>query len=86
MKIEKKTGFWTFYCNPKKWEIDKFLGDNILEDTYSITEDQKLLFSKGQFGVLRVGVDRRNKKELGGRNKLEPGIYAIVEVVDKPKV
>ncbi len=35
-KVEP-TGFWTFFCNPKKWAIDDFLASNKVEDTFSIT-------------------------------------------------
>lgn len=82
-KIEP-TGFWTFFCNPKKWAIDDFLLSNKTEDTFSITSWQRSWFAKGQLGVIRVGHDYRNKEQLNGKQKLKRGIYAVVEVTGKP--
>ncbi|WLR60154.1 DUF3427 domain-containing protein [Guptibacillus hwajinpoensis] len=82
-KIEP-TGFWTFFCNPKKWAIDDFLSKNIVEDSFSITPWQKDWFKKGQLGVIRVGHDYRNNNQLEGKKKLQRGIYAIVEVTGPP--
>jgi len=33
-KIVKPSGYWSFICQPKKWEIDKFFESNIIYDTY----------------------------------------------------
>lgn len=82
-KIEP-TGFWTFFCNPKKWAIDDFLLSNKIEDTFSITEWQKDWFKKGQIGVIRVGHDYRSKEQLDGKPRLKRGIYAVVEVIGEP--
>lgn len=79
----QKTGYWTFMCNPKRWEIDKFLRSGVEVDTYRITPYQKDWFEKGQLGVIRVGRDNRTKKELVGRPKLESGIYALVEIISE---
>jgi len=83
-KKTEATGYWTFFCNPAKWEIDKFLATATDDDTYQITNWQRDFFQPGQLGVIRVGIDRRNKKQLAGRPKLESGIYAIVEVQSSP--
>lgn len=80
----KPTGFWTFFCNPKKWAIDDFLASNKVEDTFSITSWQKDWFEKGQIGVIRVGHDNRNKEQLRGKSSLTRGIYAVVEVIGEP--
>ncbi|AXI11086.1 DUF3427 domain-containing protein [Oceanobacillus zhaokaii] len=82
-KVEP-TGFWTFFCNPKKWAIDDFLASNKVEDTFSITSWQKDWFSEGQLGVIRVGHDSRNKEELNSKPRLKRGIYAVVEVNGDP--
>lgn len=74
------TGYWTFFCNPARWEIDRFLKTNEKRDTYQVTEWQKEYFHPGQLGVIRVGTDRRTEKQLGGRDRLEAGIYGIVEI------
>ncbi len=83
MKIQS-TGYWTFICNPAKWEIDKFLETNIEYDTYQISDWQKDFFHIGQLGVIRVGIDKRSVKILNRRKKLFPGIYAIVQVLSEP--
>lgn len=75
------TGYWTFFCNPAKWEVDRFLENDPHEMTYMVTTWQADFFQTGQLGVIRVGGDRRTKKILAGRPRLEPGVYAIVEVV-----
>jgi hypothetical protein len=81
----KKTGYWTFFCNPKIWAVDRFLESRPKYDTYQITDWQRNWFDIGQLGLLRVGVDTRSKKMLQNRNRLNPGIYAIIEVVSKPR-
>lgn len=82
MKIEI-TGYWTFFCSPAKWEIDKFLSSNIEYDTYQVTKWQKDYFQVGQLGVIRVGIDKRTKTQLDGSFRLQPGIYGIVEILSK---
>jgi hypothetical protein len=77
------TGYWTFFCNPAKWEIDKFLSTNIQDDGYQVTDWQKDYFQTGQLGIIRVGIDQRNKKQRGKYPMLHPGIYAIVEILSK---
>jgi predicted HNH restriction endonuclease len=79
----KFTGYWTFFCNPSKWEIDKFLMTETEYDGYQVTPWQQKAFSEGQLGVIRVSTDKRTKAELNGRPKLEAGIYAIVEITSK---
>jgi hypothetical protein len=80
------SGYWTFFCNPKKWEIDKFLVSGKVYDTYQITDWQKEQFQPGQLAIVRVGIDKRTKKELEGRPKLISGIYAIVEILSVAKL
>jgi len=86
MAKTKITGFWTFYCNPKYWAVDEFLltAKSQEKSEYRITSWQKDHFKKGQLGVIRVGIDGRNKAQLNGREKLEKGIYAIVEIIGIP--
>ncbi|MET3682910.1 hypothetical protein ABID56_001000 [Alkalibacillus flavidus] len=85
-KKTEPTGYWTFFCNPKRWKIDDFLKSGEVFDTFSITDWQKNWFNKGQLGVIRVGRDNRTIKELDGRARLKPGIYALVEILDQPSV
>jgi predicted HNH restriction endonuclease len=72
--------YWAFVCNPKKWAIDKFLEKNIKHDSWGIRPSDRYKFAPGQLGIVRVGVDQRTKAELDGRERLESGIYALVEV------
>jgi hypothetical protein len=84
----KLTGFWTFFCNPKYWPIDDFL-HNAEQDCvskYRITSWQKGYFEAGQLGVIRVGADLRTIAERNGRERLQKGIYAIVEIIDLPYI
>jgi len=78
MSKTQPTGYWAFFCNPKMWSIEEFIESGVKDDDFSITEWQKDWFRAGQIGVIRVGHDGRTKVELGGRRKLERGIYAIV--------
>ncbi|MEM7371032.1 MAG: hypothetical protein AAF587_20625 [Bacteroidota bacterium] len=80
------TGYWTFMCNPRIWEIDRFLAAGMSEDTYRIIPYQQSWFEKGQLAVIRVGIDKRTRMERNGRPKLEAGIYAIVEIRSKPRL
>lgn len=79
------TDYWTFFCNPRIWEIDRHLSANLETGNYRITPYQRTWFEVGQLGVIRVGIDNRNRKELQGRPKLKPGVYAIIEVIDLPQ-
>ncbi|WP_145279531.1 hypothetical protein [Tautonia plasticadhaerens] len=85
MKTEPTT-YWTFFCNPRRWQIDDFLRSHRDEDDYRVIDWQATWFAPGQLGVVRVGVDTRTRGQLAGRRRLEPGIYAIVQVVDSPKL
>jgi hypothetical protein len=80
------TGYWTFFCAPKTWAIDDFLSTNIEYDTYRVNDWYKDFVQPGQLAVIRVGIDKRNKEQLGGKKKLTSGIYAIVEILDTPKM
>lgn len=80
------TGYWTFFCNPAKWAIDQFLATNTEYDTYRVNEWYKDSVSPGQLGVIRVGIDKRTKEQLGTKQKLSSGIYAVVEILDSPKI
>lgn len=82
MSKVKITGFWTFFCNPKYWAVDNFLlnAKRNVKGQYRICSWQKQHFAKGQFGIIRVGIDVRSKRQLDNRPKLERGIYGIVEI------
>ena len=72
--------YWVFICNPKKWAIDRFLQDRIERDTWGVRKSDRYKFAPGQLAIVRVGTDKRNKKELDGKPPLTPGIYALCEI------
>lgn len=78
------TGYWMFYCNPKYYPIDDFLNSGELKLTWGTHESQRELFNIGDKGIIRVGLDRRTKQRLNGKQKLESGIYAIVQIISIP--
>ena len=86
MRKTTPTGYWTFMCNPRIWEADRYLASGVKEDSWRIIPYQKNWFELGQLGVIRVGSDGRTKKELNGRPRMQAGVYAIVEVISLPEV
>lgn len=83
LKKTQNTGFWTFFCNPRRWDIEKYLSSGVTEGTFQITEWQKDWFEPGQKGIVRVGIDKRANSQLKEGRKLQSGIYALVEVLSK---
>ena len=75
------TGYWMFVCNPARWQIDRFIESGETKDTYSISNYHKDYFQPGQKGIIRIGNDSRSKKVLGNKPRLQPGIYALVEII-----
>lgn len=85
----KASNYWTFFCNPKYWDIKTFLvdldnGTQSEIDSWKISDHHKDLIKKGDYGVIRVGIDKRSKAELKGDEKVYPGVYAIVKVIEEP--
>jgi predicted HNH restriction endonuclease len=75
------TGYWMFICNPKQWAIDDFLDQKTEISTWKITSYQKDHIKIGDKAIIRVGKDKRTIKELNGKQRLESGIYAFVEII-----
>ncbi len=73
-------------CNPRKWEADRFLRSGLQEDSWRMIPYQRRWdwFEAGQLAVIRVGKDNRTLQELAGRPRLQPGIYALVELTHPP--
>lgn len=76
--------FWVLVCNPQKWAIDAFLARGIEVDSWGVRPSDKDRFKPGQLAIIRVGQDRRSKAEREGRPPLEPGIYALCQVLTEP--
>lgn len=79
------TGYWLFICNTRIWEADRFLETGEADLLYKIRESHKSSIQVGQRGLLRVGDDRRSKRDLAGRPQLKKGIYAVLEIDGNPK-
>jgi len=79
------TEYWTFFCNPNIWAVDDFLRDGRETDSFSVTSWQKDWFEVGQYGVIRVGQDSRTKARLQGKERLQKGVYAIVQIIGRPE-
>ncbi|MBI9108909.1 MAG: hypothetical protein JEZ04_19355 [Spirochaetales bacterium] len=80
------SGYWAFSCNPERWEIDTDLNNKIEYDTLTIRNSDKDKIHAGHMGVIRVGNDNRTKKYLNEKQRLLPGVYAIVEVITEPEL
>ena len=48
------TDSWTFFCNPRIWEIDRHLASNPPEGNYRISPYQQSWFEVGQLGVFSI--------------------------------
>jgi predicted RNA-binding protein with PUA-like domain len=81
LMVKKDSIYWVFACNPKMWAIDKFLERDIALDSWGVRTSDRNKFKPSQLAIIRVGQDKRNKSELDGRPQLEPGIYAICQVL-----
>jgi hypothetical protein len=78
------TGYWTFMCNPAKWQLDRFLEENIQYDVWHFNKWFLQDYKPGQLGVIRIGHDNRTKSQLQNHPRLERGVYAIVEIISHP--
>ena len=74
------TGYWTFFNNPKEWEVDKKLKEEGQISSYRVSHTLEK-FNPGEMGVLRVGPDKRSIKARGKKERLKAGIYAIVQIL-----
>lgn len=85
--IDESSRYWTFLANPKYWYVDDFLNSEKADSEiyYSIREYDRDKIKIGDIGVIRVGRDSRTRVQLNGKNKLESGVYAIVQVISEPE-
>lgn len=75
--------YWVFVCNPRRWAIDAFLRSGRIDDTWGIRPSDAQNFAPGQLALVRVGIDQRSKAELRGGPRLQPGIYAVCQVLSR---
>src|SRR3954470_14774043 len=83
------TGYWIFVSNPKQYPIDAHMRDYLPLNggisTWSVRKSMD--FKSGDLGLVRVGVDARNKSELardGADHRLASGIYGLCAVLGEP--
>jgi hypothetical protein len=73
-------GYWAFFCNPMRYNIEDRLLSEKVHETWQIKNWQRDLFRVGDKGIICVSVDKRPKPN----KTLIPGIYAIVQVEGIP--
>ncbi len=83
--VTQPTGYWTFFCTPERWNIDKFLASTETTTRYRIQKNQKDYFKPKQYGIISVLDDKRKNIHpwYPVERKLERGIYAIVEIISE---
>jgi hypothetical protein len=77
--------YWMFICNPKKWEIDKFIRSGRVDDAWKVSSGDVNEIGNGDLALIRVGNDSRSRKQLDGLPKLHPGVYALCMVTSDPR-
>jgi HNH endonuclease len=85
----EQTGFWIFVSNPKRYPIDAHMREYLPKNqgVSSWTVERNADFKRGDLGLVRVGVDARNKATLkrdGASKRLGAGIYAVCKVLGEP--
>ena len=82
--------YWLLLCNPKKWDQTMFVNEKLRNLNIFAWTTGKRSFEDievGDKGLVKVGNDNRNERERTlptGEivDKLEPGIYAVVEFIE----
>ena len=83
MMKAQPTGYWTFMCNPSRYQVDKCLEEVGDVDGWMVAPFHAPYFAPGQLGVIRVGVDTRSRAVRGTAIPLKSGVYAVVEILSK---
>lgn len=86
MVMKPCTGYWSFFSKTTTWNIDRFLSEPHGSGNHTIKPRRVEEFQSGQYGLLQTGVDGRKKDDRPGGKKIEPGIYAIIEVIGRAKL
>lgn len=68
------TGYWIFICNPRFWDAEKWLEQDIEELLYKISKHNRTEFQVGDLAVLRVGADEMKPER----------VVALAEVISTP--
>jgi hypothetical protein len=84
-----RSGFWIFVSNPRTYPIDAHMREWLPnhEGISSWTVEKNAQFEPGDLGLVRVGVDQRNRAALkrdGAPQRLQSGIYAACQVLGEP--
>jgi hypothetical protein len=77
--------YWMLICNPKKWEIDKFIRAGRIDDSWKVRRGDEHEIGNGDLALIRVGNDNRSHRQLGLSPKLKPGIYALCMITSDPR-
>jgi hypothetical protein len=82
--FSNETPYWVFVNAPHIFSIDREVFEKPIEQcNWSVNQSDGKEMFPGQLGLMRVGIDKRNKAELGQRHKLEAGIYGIFQIESK---
>jgi hypothetical protein len=84
-RMKPPTGYWTFFFKPSDAYVHKALATDPNETRHTIRQRRPEEFANGQLGIIRACSDTRNKGQLNGDKRLQPGVYAIVEVVGRAR-
>lgn len=72
---------WFEFNREKNWEVNEFLKDLPSEDEWEIRRPLKTVF-KDMEGIIKVSLDNRNKEIRREYEKLQPGIYGTIKVIN----
>ena len=77
------SGYWTFISNPKVWTDVYGVIERENEFNHQIRDADVNSIAPGHLGIMRVGIDQRNKIERNGEPKRNAGVYAMVEITSE---
>lgn len=78
----RPTGYWMFVCNRNKWDGEGWLRKPDDTFLYKISEHNRLEVQAGDLGVLRLNA----RSATSTRVARPAGVYAVVEVLDRPQL
>ncbi|MEP9373862.1 hypothetical protein [Mesorhizobium sp. KR1-2] len=76
------TGYWMFVCNRNIWDGEAQLRQPAETFLYKVSEHNRDEVQAGDFGVLRINA----RKGTSARPARPTGVYAVVEVLDRPQL
>ncbi|TIP06444.1 MAG: HNH endonuclease [Mesorhizobium sp.] len=76
------TGYWMFVCNRKVWDGEAWLRDPEETLLYKVSDHNHREMQVGDLGVLRINAQKGSRAAA----PLPAAVYAIVEVLDVPRL